>query len=66
MRINVVAMAAAAIAVALLIPSAANAGASASAPSKYGQAHRATQQQAGRQTYPISEYSSSVRRNPQH
>ncbi len=60
------AMAALAIAVALLIPGAANAGASASAPSKYAQVHRSNQQQAKRQTYPISEYSSSARRNAQH
>jgi hypothetical protein len=53
------------IAVALVIPNAVNAGASASAPSKYA-ANRSSQQQASRHNYPITEYSSSVRRHPQH
>jgi hypothetical protein len=66
MRSYFSAMAAAAFAAALLMPCAANAGASASAPSKYAQVHRTNQQQAGRETYPISEYSSSARRHPQH
>jgi len=54
------------IAATLVIPNAVNAGASASAPSKYAQTNRASQQQAGRHNYPITEYSSSVRRNAQH
>jgi hypothetical protein len=55
------------IAVALVIPHSVNAGASASAPSKYAQTNRSSQQQrqAGRHNYPITEYSSSARRNPQ-
>jgi len=52
---------------ALMMPSSVNAGASASAPSKYAQASHGNKQQADRQTYPITEYSSSVRHNtPKH
>ena len=40
-----------------------NAGASASAPSKYAQANRSGVKQAAHHAYPISEYSSSARRN---
>jgi hypothetical protein len=50
---------------ALMMPSSVNAGASASAPSKYSQANQGNkQQQADRQTYPITEYSSSTRHHP--
>ena len=52
---------------ALVMPNSANAGASASAPSKYAQANHSNKQQADRQTYPITEYSSSARHNtPKH
>jgi hypothetical protein len=58
---------AAILAAALMIPNSVNAGASASAPSKYAQANHGNKQQADRQTYPITEYSSSVRHNtPKH
>ncbi len=53
------------LAAALLIPSSVNAGASASAPSKYAQASHANHQRADQKSYPITEYSSSVRRNKQ-
>ena len=49
---------------ALAMPHSANAGASASAPSKYAQANHSNKQQADRQTYPITEYSSSTRHHP--
>ena len=52
------------LAAALLMPHGANAGASASAPSKYVTANQGNKQQADRQTYPISEYSSSTRHHP--
>ena len=59
--------AAAVLAATMLIPNSVNAGASASAPSKYAQANRANQQRADHKTYPITEYSSSVRHNaPKH
>jgi hypothetical protein len=54
---------AAIVALTFAIPSSVNAGASASAPSKYAQANRSGVKQAAHQTYPISEYSSSARRN---
>ena len=54
---------AAMIAVTFAIPNPVNAGASASAPSKYAQANRSSVKQAAHQTYSISEYSSSARRN---
>jgi hypothetical protein len=54
---------AAILAVALMIPNSVNAGASASAPSKYA-ANHGNKQQADRQSYPITEYSSSVRHHP--
>jgi hypothetical protein len=50
---------AAVLAAALVMPGGANAGASASTPSNQG-----NKQQAARQTYPISEYSSSTRHHP--
>ena len=57
---------AAMLAVTLMIPNSVNAGASASAPSKYAQANRAGQHASDRQSYPITEYSSSVRQKPKH
>ena len=58
------AVTAAILTAALAIPHSANAGASASAPSKYAQANHSNKQQADRQTYPITEYSSSTRHHP--
>ena len=52
------------LAAALVMPQSANAGASASAPSKYTTANQGNKQQANRQTYPITEYSSSTRHHP--
>jgi len=57
--------AAAILAVATLTSSSVNAGGSSSAPSKYaGQQTRSNQQTADRQTFPITEYSSSSRHAP--
>jgi hypothetical protein len=61
---KVLAATAAILAVALMMPHKANAGASASAPSKYSQANQGNKLQAARQTYPITEYSSSTRHHP--
>jgi len=58
------AVTAAILAAALAMPHSANAGASASAPSKYAQANHGNKQRADRQTYPITEYSSSTRHHP--
>jgi hypothetical protein len=54
---------AAVVALTFAMPNSVYAGASASAPSKYAQANRSGVKQAAHQTYPISEYSSSARRN---
>jgi hypothetical protein len=62
-----VAATAAILVAALVMPTGANAGASASAPSKYAQATHSSKQQANSQSYPITEYSSSVRHTkPKH
>jgi len=53
--------AAAVFALALMLPNSVNAGASASAPSKY-KSNQTSQQQA-KQTFPITEYSSSSRKH---
>ena len=57
---------AAILAVSLVIPTSVNAGASSSAPRKNVQVISASQQQGGKHNYPITEYSSSARRNPHH
>ena len=54
--------AAAIFAIAALTPTGASAGASASAPSKYANQPHSNQIRADRQNIPISEYSSSARR----
>ena len=60
---KVLAALAAVLAIALVMPHSVNAGASASAPSKYASTN-SHKQQAARQTYPITEYSSSTRHHP--
>ena len=59
----VLAGAATILALALVVPNGVNAGASASAPSKYK--NNQTSQQQAKQSFPITEYSSSNRKSSQ-
>jgi hypothetical protein len=65
-HLAVIVGAAAILAMATLAPRIVNAGASSSAPSKYTHQARSEQVRADRQSYPITEYSSSSRRTPHH